>query len=620
MRAQVLTWIRQPVKLAGVAILLLSLALYLATLDNGLTPGQLQGGDLITHQYAQAALRLSNAPGYPLYTMLGWVWFRLGRLILSPFFNPVEILSLFSTLWGLGALVAMYVLALELTEKNWPISALATLLYAVTYFFWYYSVTSEEYTTAVLQTLLMILVVFRWERTREDKYLLILALMVGLALANLVTVLLALPALLVYILSLERTIWRRLNLLGRAVLLTLLPLVSYLYVFVRGAQHPEWRGAGQWPDTWSWFLYFLSIPQGRDELTWSFDGVPWAVLRLINSELTPVVLLAGLAGLAFMPRRRGLLFGGIILTYAPVLYIDRYGNWFQVAMPLYPLVILGLAVLGYHLWQRYPRLEVRGVLLLLLLALTVNRVGVNFPRCDQRDRVEDKGLVAGWQILADAPTPGATVAGSYEENLALDYLTAVWGERTDLAVVAPDQLPAKLAEGDIYLTRTVAASALAQWPTPPPLSSHGLSLIEIKREAGGSSPRPRHLLNLDVGGRLHLVGYEAREELGALHLTLYWQALARMEEDWSISVRPTREGQFLFNGGVMIQQDHAHPVWGHYPTSRWASGEVVRDDYLIPLPGSEPYDGVKVIVYRPVGDSFQNLGQVSISPLVKEQD
>ncbi|MDQ1301240.1 MAG: hypothetical protein QG637_1161, partial [Chloroflexota bacterium] len=39
--------------LAGIVLLLAFAALYLLTLDNGLRPGELQGGDLITHQYAQ---------------------------------------------------------------------------------------------------------------------------------------------------------------------------------------------------------------------------------------------------------------------------------------------------------------------------------------------------------------------------------------------------------------------------------------------------------------------------------------------------------------------------------------------------------------------------------------
>ena len=47
---------------AGVVLLVLAAALYLLTLDNGFAPGELVGGDLITHQYAQVEARPSNAP------------------------------------------------------------------------------------------------------------------------------------------------------------------------------------------------------------------------------------------------------------------------------------------------------------------------------------------------------------------------------------------------------------------------------------------------------------------------------------------------------------------------------------------------------------------------------
>lgn len=73
----------------GLLLLLSLMALYLVTLDNGLRPDELTGGDLITHQYAQVEARPSNAPGYPLYTMGGWLWFRLGRGLFGWLLNPI---------------------------------------------------------------------------------------------------------------------------------------------------------------------------------------------------------------------------------------------------------------------------------------------------------------------------------------------------------------------------------------------------------------------------------------------------------------------------------------------------------------------------------------------------
>ena len=99
-------------------LVLAALALYLVTLDNGLRPGELEGGDLITHQYAQVQARPSNAPGYPLYTMGGWLWFHGLRSLLGQDANPTAILSAYSTLWALLALWLLYQLIVDLTG-NW---------------------------------------------------------------------------------------------------------------------------------------------------------------------------------------------------------------------------------------------------------------------------------------------------------------------------------------------------------------------------------------------------------------------------------------------------------------------------------------------------------------------
>jgi hypothetical protein len=46
--------------------------------------------------------------------------------------------------------------------------------------------------------------------------------------------------------------------------------------------------------------------------------------------------------------------------------------------------------------------------------------------------------------------------------------------------------------------------------------------------------------------------------------------------------------------------------------SRWAPGEVVRDDYLVGVPGEVEYDGASVVVYQVVDDGFEDLGAVPL--------
>lgn len=615
----------------GVLVLLFLLGLYLWTLDTGLAPYELLGGDLITHQYAQAQARFSNAPGYPLYTIGGWIWFHTLRPLLRGIANPVQVISSYSTFWAIVALALLYGLTLHVTRSNAIIAALVTLAYGVTYFFWYYAVTTEQYTSAVAHTLAIVLVAFRWEqavaredRARADRLFLLLAFLLGLALAHMVTVLLIAPPLLWFVWRTDPTWWRRRDLLARGVALGLLPLISYTYVYVRGAQHPEWRGQGNWPSTLAWFLYFLSTPQGRAELTWTLGPFTEQFPSLIWQELTWPVLLLGVIGTAWLGRRRAGLFYGTWLMYFLFCYIDRYGNWYQVIMPAYPLVFVGLAALAQWVWDRTGtwtpawRQVAHGSIALVLLLVFVNRLVVNYPRADQSNRPGDTGLNPGWRLLADEPLPNAAIFGVFEEKVALDYITIIWGYRPDVRAVDLDEAKALLESGQrpLYVSTQAAPFFFSQLNRPLAVQSAGLYLLRV----GETLPPvtvPPDAVPLDVyfGNQVRLVGYELKaspEEIPLdlpLRLTLYWQALAPQEMDWSVSVRPTLEGQYIYLDGSLVQSDHVHPAHGYRPTSSWEPREIVRDDYPIPRDPRLTFDGITVVLYRSLGNQqFENLG------------
>ncbi len=341
---------RHAASAAGIGLLFVFALLYLATLDNGLRPGELLGGDLITHQYAQVQGRFSNAPGYPLYTMGGWLWFHLGRALVGPDANPIAILSSYSVLWALVSLGLLYALILLVTDRgdggNWPVAFLTAAFYGVTYFFWYYAVTTEQYASSVAWTLAVFWLAFRWERAsaaRATRYLLGMAFLGGVALAHQLTLPIVLLPLLWFVLSGEPGLLRKPKLIAAAIGLALLPLISYAYVYAAGANHPEWRGAGQWASTWDWFWSFVSTSQGRSELTWSWTPFLTAEFpALIWRELTVPGLIAGLLGWITLGRRRAIVLYASLALYLVVSWIDRLGNWYQVIMPMYGLLALGI--------------------------------------------------------------------------------------------------------------------------------------------------------------------------------------------------------------------------------------------------------------------------------------
>lgn len=621
----------------GLALLVMALGLYLATLDNGLRLSELAGGDLITHQYAQVQGRPSNAPGYPLYTMGGWLWYHGWRAVLGASANPTAILSSFSTLWALVSLGLLYALVVDLTGKWW-LGLFSGAFYAVTYFFWYYAVTTEQYTSAVALTLAIVLVAFRWEdaegvgsdsAARADRYLLILAFLCGLTLAHLVTVAFVVPPLVWFVLSRRPDVLRQRRLVVGSLILGLLPLLSYGFVYIRGAQHPQWRGIGQWSSTWSWFWEFLSTQQGRDELTWSWKPLWTAEYpSFIWQELTWVVLIGGLIGLALLGRQRGLFLGSTLAIYFLFSFVDRLGNWFQVIMPAYALLVVTFAVtvqwllhrLGAWLTAQPPPLGRFGkpvlyaALVAVLLVLVFVRFDRSWPRADQRNRSSDDALSPGQAILADDPAPNAAVLGVYTETLSLRYLTDVWQVRPDVDSVGSDVARELLADEQRPLYVTTGAAPLV-WPevdADAHLSAAGRRLIVVHPKPSTMLPASAQPLAMDAGQGLTLVAYELVPRVGnaeQLDVLLYWRADGPIPHDWSVSVRPTLDGQLLADDdGAILQADLPDPVHGTYPTSRWTPGELVADHYVLPVPPQQPVNGLQVIVYRPLSEGgFEDL-------------
>jgi hypothetical protein len=642
---------------AGWAVIVLAALLYLVTLDTGLRPDELSGGDLITHQYAQVQARPSNAPGYPLYTMGGWLWFYLTKFLLGWALNPLQRLSSYSMLWALLALAVLYRLILRSTRGHWPLAALSTAFYAVTYFFWYYSVTTEQYTSAIFQTLLMVWLAFKWDDCQArgesgDRYLLGLAFVAGTCLANLVTVLLIAPPLLWFIVSRRGAVLRRPGLIARCAGLALLPVASYAYVYVRGAAHPEWRGVGQWPSDWAWFVDFLTAHQGRDEMA---PGLTLARFftgefpALIWGELTWLVLVGGLVGLWWLGRRRALFLYSTLAIYAVFCWVDRFGNWFQVIMPVYPLIILGFAAglaavgdkpsaIGHRrsgvgnpqspISNLQPLISnLQSLILIALVFLVAYRFAVSLPRADQSRRPEDTGLDPGWAVLADHPLPNSVIVGETDEWLALQYLVTIW-EAQPPVIPRPLCRPDAAGTTAVYLTRRAAAADPACLAERHRYAA-GVTLIRTQADPNTQLPDSAHPLTIGFGPTMALVGFgtqvapgsdDPRSSLASTshfsprwRLSLYWQATAKSDIDYTISVRPLQKGALISGGdGQPVIQDH-QPVWNAYPTSRWSPGEIVRDDYGLDLPGQVVPDGVQIVVYRVTAGGFENLGEATLS-------
>lgn len=651
---------------AGLLLVLLALLLYAATLDNGLQPGELLGGDLITHQYAQVQARPSNAPGYPLYTMGGWLWFhtvRDGLQLLgvqNP--NPIPILASYSTLWALAALWLLYGLLCRITRSarhpagNWPLAWLLACFYAVTYFFWYYATTTEQYSSAIAQTLAIVYVYLLWRDSvhqpkagghprfglsRADQLLLLLALLCGLSLAHMLTVAFIVPPLVIAVLWEDPRLLRSPRLIALAVVAAFLPLLSYVYVYIRGSAHPEWWGEGSWGSAQEWFWSFVSTAQGREELSWGFqpscaffdNGFP----ALIWQELSVPLLVLGLAGTAWLGRRLAFVLYGTLAIYLVFDWMYRCGNWYQVILPAYPLLLLGAAAVLDRWQQRFSarfagqtearaqlptaRAALRWLAYLPHIALFIAviwRGAASWTDANSRNRPGDTALERA-ALLLDQPLPrGAGLFAPVNDALALDYLINIWGLRPDLRVVSSDQAGDLLRNQGVVLTTFDAAEVLLEelpgdlQPVHQALSADWLRL----GLTAADSPAPAVRVDQALAPGVLLQGYTVtaapggapvRQPERAADVMLVWSVEGAWPAELGISLRPLHGGAFIpapgGPEGAIIQQDAAAPVHGFAPVA--AGSQAIVDVYRVPLPPGA--DGLLLIVYRREGDGFTNL-------------
>jgi len=100
-----------------------------------------------------------------------------------------------------------------------------------------------------------------------------------------------------------------------------------------------------------------------------------------------------------------------------------------------------------------------------------------------------------------------------------------------------------------------------------------------------------HPVEADFAGLISLLAYEVPGgEDGSLSLVLYWRCLERMENDYTVFVH------LLDAEGNIVAQGDSPPVQGHYPTTMWAVGEMVRDEHPLVGPPEAVARGVRFAV------------------------
>ncbi len=113
-----------------------------------------------------------------------------------------------------------------------------------------------------------------------------------------------------------------------------------------------------------------------------------------------------------------------------------------------------------------------------------------------------------------------------------------------------------------------------------------------------------HRLEIDLGDRIRLLGYNVESGFrpgDGLHLTLFWQALREIDQDYTVFVHLADE-----QGNLWGQKDN-QPVDGFYPTTEWVSGQFVRDQYDLFIAPNAPPGQYRIEVGMYLADSGRRL-------------
>ncbi len=362
------------------------LAVYSITVSP--TVNFIDSGELITALHEPG---IAHPPGYPLYTLMGYVVSHV------PLGEVAWRVNMFSAFWGAAATGALYLLVVAigaytawlnvpkaspapsrrkasraLTPAPAPVQQSQRQTFSLTFIvagvaaaallgasstFWNRTTQAKMYTlhySFVLVIFLLALLV-RWAYERGDttaasRYSVALAAIVGFSLTNHLMTVLLLPG--IALLVLVRKGWQgRLDifLIRWKFMLPafLLPLLLYLYLPIRSSQGPvmNWGSPDNWPDLWrhitAWQFraYVQNDVGGAMQRIWGYITGQW-------NFLTAFVLLLALAAGAMLARTNLALFLATLTTaVATILFALVYGIS-EIEPYLVPLYIMLAIWLG----------------------------------------------------------------------------------------------------------------------------------------------------------------------------------------------------------------------------------------------------------------------------------
>jgi len=541
-----------------------SFAVYVWTLAPTLLPADSGEFQLVTR-----TLGIAHPPGYPLYTLLGWLF------TLLPVGDAAYRVNLMSAIFAALTLTLVMRVTRYVTGSA-PAGLIAALSLGAAPTFWAQATTANIRSLVALLTMALLATLLWYERScttgesspRSGLALPLAAFLFGLGVTHHGSlVFLALPAGLFLLANGPRRLANA-RLISRAVAAAGASLLVLAYLPVRGAMNAPLNPGGL--TTVDGFLrHVLARGFEGDMFYFASPAMLPNRLRLLAQILRlefgwPLlgISLAAVFMLTWRQLRTSLLLTGTFLVIAFVAITYRAPQTVEYLMPAYVALALSLGI-GVGLVLPARRLQfAKPLLLATFLFFPVQNAWTYLPSF--RELSMDRATRQYGEALLRSAPPGATVLANWHYATPLWYLQRVEGQRPDVRVsyVAPHE-----AEpiGKTWRSRTDEALAVSPTIVTNRVNELAGAAYQLEPLAGayrvvlpGQDVPPGDAQRLDVlfGDRLRLVGYRV-DQTGLpsgeiARVSLYWQPHV-VEQDYAVFVHLLDQ-----TGTIWGQADRSH--------------------------------------------------------------
>jgi hypothetical protein len=333
-----------------------------------------------------------------------------------------------------------------------------------------------------------------------------------------------------------------------------------------------------------------------------------ALLFLIGLGRAVVESLRGHAMSALPP-----LWLGVMIL--PTLITD-YAPHFGRAIGATPALALLCALGGWTLWRSVAGLKRRWIEVAVLALLAAGLIFSGFStahayfakwgRSPDLFYAYDVGLAEVASYVNTLPADqDAYLTPTSAEHFSLQFLVrrslSAFDGRAGLVFSAPEQAATVvilLREDEVTLPALQASRPDGQvaWTLTDSFDRPYAAAYYLPALAGSgaATPLPDHRLDVtfgDASGRAHLLGYSldaGQVSAGdSLNLVLYWQAMAPLDEAYTVFTHLLGEHNPETNSSLWAGHD-GEPNGGHYPTVTWQPGQIILDVHTLTIPVDAP--------------------------------